>query len=64
MFESLQNNSQMTCTLFLTLRVNEYIINKDNNKTNKSKYCLNTLFIKYMKAAGTLVSPNDITTIS
>ena len=30
--------------------------------TNKSKYYLNTLFIKFMKDAGALVSPNDITT--
>ena len=29
---------------------------------NKSKYYLNTLFIKFMKVAGALVSPNDITT--
>ena len=32
--------------------------------TNKSKYYLNTLFIKSMKAAGALVSANDITTNS
>ena len=32
--------------------------------TNKSKYYLNTLFIKSMKVAGELVSPNDITTNS
>ena len=29
---------------------------------NKSKYWLNTLFIKSMKVVGALVSPNDITT--
>ena len=29
--------------------------------TNKSKYYLNTQFIKSMKAAGALVSLNDIT---
>ena len=28
---------------------------------NISKYCLNTLFIKSMKAAGALVKPKDIT---
>ena len=29
--------------------------------TNKSKYYLKTLFIKSMKVAGALLSPNDIT---
>ena len=32
--------------------------------TNKSKYYLNTLFIKSMKDTGALVIPNDITTNS
>ena len=32
--------------------------------TNKSKYYLNIVFIKFMKAAGALVSLNDITTNS
>ena len=45
---------------YLIARVNEDIIIK--MITNKPKYCLNTLFIKYMKIAGALVSPNDITT--
>ena len=31
-FESLENNSQMTCMFFLTPRVNEDIINKDDNE--------------------------------
>ena len=47
---------------FLTPRVNEDIINKDDNE--QVKYYLKTLFIKSMKAAGALVSPNDITTNS
>ena len=29
--------------------------------TNKSKYCLKTLLIKFMKVVGALVTPNDIT---
>ena len=32
--------------------------------TNKSNYYLKTLFVKYMKVAGALVSPNDIITNS
>ena len=31
-FESLQNNSQMTCMFFLTPRLNEDIINEDDNE--------------------------------
>ena len=30
--------------------------------TNKSKYFLNSVFIKSMKAAGAIFSPNDIDT--
>jgi hypothetical protein len=35
-----------------------------NTMTNLSNYSMNTKFLKYMKCAGTLVSPNDITKYS
>ena len=50
----------MTSMFFFIPRVNEDIITEDI--MNKSKYCLDTLFIKSMKVAGALVSTNDITT--
>ena len=43
-------------------RVDEDIINKDNNE--QVQVLFDTLFIKSMKAAGAFVSPNDITTNS
>ena len=35
-----------------------------NTTTNLSKYSINTLFIRFIKYAGALVSPNDMTVYS
>lgn len=48
--------------LFLTVRVNKNIINKDNNE--QVQYYFNTIFIKPMKAIIAFVSPKDKTTNS
>jgi hypothetical protein len=60
--KSLQNNSEMLCMLFFTLGIDQDVINED--MTNLSNSDMNTEFIKYMKCAGALVSPNDITKYS
>jgi hypothetical protein len=35
-----------------------------NTTTNLSRYSINTLFIRYMKSAGALVNPKDMTVYS
>jgi hypothetical protein len=48
--------------LFFTLGIDQDIFNADNDKLICSG--TNTKFIRYMKCAGALVSPNDITKYS
>ena len=52
----------MTCMFFLTLGVNEDIINEDDNK--QVQVLFEHLFIKSMKVVGELVSLNNIATNS
>jgi hypothetical protein len=49
----------MSGMFFLTLGINQDVI--DKNTTNLSNSGINIEFIKYVKWAGALVSPNDIT---
>jgi hypothetical protein len=57
--ELLQHQPQVFFMFFLTPIEYQYIINEYHNKL--SRYSMNTLFIKYMKYAGVLVKPKDIT---
>jgi hypothetical protein len=56
--ELLQHKPQMFFMFFLTPRKYQNVI---NTTKNLSRYSMNTLFIKYMKYAGALVKPKDIT---
>lgn len=57
-FDSLQNNPQMVHMFLLIPRINEDMINNDDNE--QVRYCLNTLFIKSIKDAEALFSTYDI----
>jgi hypothetical protein len=54
-----QNNSQMLGMLFFTTRVDQDVINEDDDKLSNSS--MNTWFIKFMKYVGALLNPKDIT---
>ena len=58
--QSLQNNSQMSCIFFLTPRVNEAIIIKDNNEQVQVLF-EHSVHQKSMKVVGALIIPNHIT---
>lgn len=57
-FDSLQNNPQMVHMFLLIPRINEDMINNDDNE--QVRYYLNTLFIKSIKDAEALFSTYDI----
>jgi hypothetical protein len=60
--KSLQDNTKVLLMLFFILRVDQDVVNEDHDKLVPSG--MNTEFIRYMKYAGALVSPNDITKYS
>jgi hypothetical protein len=45
--------------LFFTTRVDQDVINEDDDKLSNSS--MNTWFIKFMKYVGALLNPKDIT---
>jgi hypothetical protein len=49
----------MLLMLLHTLGVNKYVVNEDYDKLVSSS--INTLFMRFIKYAGALVSPKDIT---
>jgi hypothetical protein len=60
--KSLQDNIKVLLILFLILGVDQDVINETT--INLSSFGMNTEFIRYMKYAGALVNPNDITKYS
>jgi hypothetical protein len=57
--QSLKYNAELLFMLFSTLRKDQDVINEDHDKLSSSS--IKTEFIKYMKWAGALVKPKDIT---
>jgi hypothetical protein len=58
----LKNNADMLSMLFFGLGEDKNVINEDHNKDISSSKKIE--FIKYMKYAGALVNPKDITVYS
>jgi hypothetical protein len=60
--QSLKNNMEMFRMIFQIFRIDQNIINEDH--TNLLSSCMKTEFMRYMKYAGALVRPNDMTRYS
>jgi hypothetical protein len=58
--KSLQNNAEMPHMLFFTEPNLKIKMSSMKTTTNLSNSDMNMEFIRYMKCAGALVSPNDI----
>ena len=60
--QSSQDYAKMLCMLFIVLRIYQYVINEHHY--NLSNSGMKTEFMRYMKNAGALVRPKDMTRYS